>query len=60
MTFIPSVQGVAVRLFRLRKAKVHFTQALNNLEKKITHAKDTLWVAQEQRTEQTEMNRFTK
>ena len=60
MTFIPSVLGVTMRLFRLRKAQVQFAQALNNLDKTITHAKDTLWLAQEQRTEQTAMNRFTK
>lgn len=45
MTLIPSVLGVAMRLFRLRKAKVQFTQALNNLDKTNTHAKDTLWLA---------------
>lgn len=49
MTLIPWVLGAAARLFRLRKAKIQFTQAFNNPDKTITHAKDTLGLAGEQR-----------
>lgn len=51
MTLTPSVLGAAMRLLRLRKTKVQFTQVLNNLDKTIRHAKDTLRLAQEQRTQ---------